>query len=119
ACPILSQTCPDRCSRGSRCPVISNPRITPCRRAVPEVLDRWIVVDVQSVDQFLTTDRRLIRIADVGVVDTEMVVLGVIGHLHKTADMRCPSAGKEQRYVLRHFNAAILGARHWGLRRGR
>ena len=116
---ILPETCEDGRSGGSRCPVIRDPRETPGWRAIPEILDRRIVVDVQSVNQFFTALTSWVCVSDIGIVDTEMVVLRVVSHLHEAADMGCPSAGEEQGYILRQFDTAILRPRYGRLGRGK
>ena len=116
---ILPQTRDDWGSRGSGRPVIGDPRVTPRRRGVPQVLDRWTVVGVQSEHQFLATQRGLVRVPDVCIVDAEMVILYVVSDLNETANMGCPGAGQEQGDVLRKFNAAVLSSRNRRLCRGK
>src|ERR1700688_1724363 len=87
-------------------------REAPRGSAVPKILDRWIVIQRHSKrerlpEQFMV----LIRVANVGVVPGEMIILGGIGHLHKTAEVTSPGAGKKQGNVLRKLEIAVLRAR--------
>src|SRR6516225_5176141 len=111
ACYILSQgTVDDGSGGGSGCKITGNPRITPSGRRVPKILNGWIVVEIQAVNQFLAAELRRVRITNIGVVAAEMVILRVVGHLHEATDVRCPSPRKEKRNVLRKFKTAILGS---------
>jgi hypothetical protein len=113
SCDVLRQgTINDGSGGGSGCNIAGDPRETPCRRSVPEVLHGRIVVEVQAVDQFLAAHLRLIRVADIRVIHAEMVGLGVVSHLKKAADVACPCPSKKERYILRKFKIAILGRRY-------
>src|SRR5215471_4875395 len=94
-------------SRGGR-PIATDPGKSPGGSAIPQILDRRIVVEVETVDKFFAPNRPLSRVADVGVINAEMIVLSVIGDLHKAADMLGPGTRQEQRNILRHFKAAVL-----------
>ena len=78
---------------------------------VPEVLDARIVVESQTVNQFLAAHIPFIRIADVGVIDAEMVILGVVGDLRKTADVASPCTSNKERQILRKIKIAVLRSR--------
>ena len=96
---------------GVGCGIAGDPREAPCRRSIPQVLNGRIVIEGHAVNQFFAGDISLIRVADICVIDTEMVVLGIIGYLKKTADMGCPCPSKKERHILRKFKIAILGSR--------
>ena len=98
---------------GSRsgCGIARDPGETPCRRRIPKVLDAGIVIEGHTVNQILAAHLLLIRVADIGVIDAEMIVLGVIRHLNKAADVLCPCPCKKERHILRKFKIAILGSR--------
>src|SRR5579863_9217965 len=93
AADILRQTAVDnrRCV-GSWSPVACNPGITPSGGAVPKVFHGWIVVEIDAVNQFFASHLGQIRVANVGVIHAEAVSLGIVSHLHETADMAGPRA---------------------------
>jgi len=65
----------DGSGRGSRCGIARDPRETPCRRRIPKVLDARIVIEVYAVNELLAANISLIRVADIGIIDAEMIVL--------------------------------------------
>ena len=97
---------------GSRRNIAGDPRITPCGRVVPEILDCWIVVEAEAVNQFLAAPLRLIREADIGVIASEMVRLGFIRHLKETADVAGPCSREKEGHILRNLKIAILSCGH-------
>ncbi len=98
--------------------VAGNKRESPGRRAVPQVLDRGIVVQRQAVRERLTKQLAIgAGGANVGVVPAEVVGLRVVGHLREAAYMASPSAGEKQRNCLRKFEIAVLRGRLRSLRR--
>src|ERR1039457_3118382 len=95
-CNVLRQTAiNDGGSGRGRCKIAVDPRETPCRRTVPQVLNGWIVVDVQTVNQFLAAQLRLIRVTDICIIHAEMVVLSVVSHLKKAADVAGPGTDRK------------------------
>src|SRR6266568_8037147 len=92
---------------------------SPRRRAVPQVLNRRIVVHCQSVGELLAEQLAVCPgRPNVSVVPAEMVGLCVIRHLHEAAHVTSPSAGKKQRNRLREFEVAVLCGWLRSLRRG-
>ena len=67
--------------------LLLNPGKAPGRSTVPKIFHGGIVVQRDSIHEVLFEELRGIGIPDVGVVPGEMVVLAVISHLHKAADM--------------------------------
>ena len=92
---ILAQTGDDGRSRGSRRKIIRHERVAPCQCAIPKIFYGGIVVEVQTEYEFLTANRGLIRVPDVCVIHAEVIVLRVVSHLHETAHVRGPCAGKK------------------------
>src|ERR1035437_1095688 len=111
SCDVLPQPRNDGTRSRSGCGVTGDPREAPRRRIVPEVLDARIVVEGYAVNEFFAADIPFIRVADIGVIDAEMVILGIVSYLSKTADVCCPSPGNKERHILRKFKIAVLGSR--------
>src|SRR5690242_9187263 len=105
-------TVDDRRSIWRRSKVVCDPGEAPSRSAVPQVLYRRIVIQVQAVNEFLPVKLLQPRVAYVGIVHAEVVILGVIGDLNETSDVLRPRTRKEQRNVLRKLECAILGGRY-------
>ena len=112
---VLGQRTVDQCGRGRRrSGAARNKWESPGRRAVPQILDRRIVIKSCSVGNRFAEEMAAVRKAHVGVVPTEMITLRVVRHLHKTAQVASPAPCKEKRHILRKLEVAILRS---GLRR--
>src|ERR1035438_3042839 len=116
SCNVLRQSAiNDGSGGGSGCKIAGDPRETPSRRAIPEVRNGRVIVQVQAVNQFLAVKIPFVRVTDIGIVASKAVVFRVVRHLKKAADVAGPCPGQEERYVLRKFKAAILGRWDGGL----
>src|ERR1035438_2669338 len=88
ACNVLRQVSVDdfrRVWRSGR--AAGDPRVTPSGSAVPEIFHSGVVVESNSVREVLLEEFSGVGVPYVGVIPTEMVILRMVGHLHKAADM--------------------------------
>src|SRR5215469_136699 len=68
----------------------------PGRRIVPQILNRGIVVDVQSIHERLAFHQSVVRVSNVRVVPAEVIRLRIIRRLYESADVAAIRSGQEQ-----------------------
>ena len=72
----------------------------PCRRGVPDVLDRGTIVDVEPIEHVDPADLRRIGVANIGVVEISVLRRLVVGSLHEGAEIAVDLAAIEQAHLL-------------------
>src|SRR5579871_2430416 len=73
-------------------PIAGDPGKAPGGSAVPQILNRRVVVEIQAVDEFFAPKLASLCIADISVIHAEMVVLSVVGDLQEATHVLGPGA---------------------------
>ena len=84
---------------------------TPCRRGVPDVLDRGTIVDVEPIEHVDPADLRRVGVANIGVVEKSVLSRLVVGSLHEGAEIAVDLAAIEQAHLLHDEIVVRVGDR--------
>src|SRR6476646_2993593 len=106
------------CSRWRWSNVAGGERKTPGRRAVPQVLNRWIVVERDPIGELLAEQTPSVGSrTDVSIVPTEVIGLRIVCDLNEAAYVTSPGARKKYGGGLRELEVAVLSIRLLRFRR--